>query len=78
MLERKPVGGYDVAKIKKYFNKGYVAMNEDETWIFTAKKPFVDVETGSWMTKDIFAIESINGLNIRPYRDWTKSCMKVG
>ena len=68
--------------IAPHMNKGYVAMNKDETWTWFNMKPKVDLKTHFWEVSDWSAYWYDLDLTvleyIEPVRDWTESLIEVG
>lgn len=62
--------------------KGWVAMDEDETWVWYATKPFIQKKDGIWQVKKSVTNTSydeptVSAFDIAPADDWTQSLIKV-
>lgn len=64
--------------IAPHMNKGFVAMDKDNTWCYYAKKPLNDKAVELWLpdVNDDYIILSM--FSIEPVEDWTQSLIEVG
>lgn len=65
--------------IAPHMNKGYVAMDKDNTWCSYTKKPLKGKLIRAWLpdVEDDY-VELTTLFNIEPVNDWTKSLIEVG
>ena len=62
--------------------EGWVAMDEDEIWVWYATKPFIQKKDGIWQVKRSVTNTSYdelprNAFDIAAVEDWTKSLIKI-
>ena len=70
----------DIKELIPKMKPGYVACNENGSWIYSKYKPHLIYDSWipecRWKSCDARYLDSV--FNIAPAKDWTKSLMKVG
>lgn len=68
----------DIKQLIPFMKDGYVAMDENKSWIWFNKKPrFVDGSTIWLNSVQGGSFNSLDAFSIKPVSDWTKSLIKV-
>lgn len=72
----------DIAEPISFMNKGWVAMDKDETWHFFLEKPTIKKckHCGypyEWTTDTKEKYNMLPMFNIKPAEDWTKSLIEI-
>ena len=69
----------DIQELIPFMKDGWVAMDEIKSWIWFEKKPRLVDGSTIWLNSvQGGSFNSLDGFNIKPVSDWTKSLIKVG
>ena len=68
----------DIKELIPYLKQGWVAMDENKSWIWFKKKPRLVDGSDIWLTSvQGGGFNSLDAFSIKPAEDWTKSLIKV-
>ena len=67
-----------IEELIPFMKKGWVACDEDGTWLWYFEKPKLEIWMGCWNYHGSYYEEISNAFNIIPAKDWTKSLKKAG